>query len=357
MINKFYNVIVPRIDKSGPSMLSYDIAEKMCADGYLVNYYYLSDGGSCENIPFKCNKIKKFSFMDFFRISGIIHSHAFRPDLINGLLSLRKKNITLTTIPSYFYRDVIFDHPRWKTFLAWTLWKIALRKINIRACISLRMTRYYTRLISNTVFITADNFRLERNKLMNERSVTERVEKWVMEQHINGRHVMVFAAGLRPRKNILNLIDEVNKHKELALLILGDGPQRDIVLSKLEKFRDDEQFLYCGMVESPRELFKLCDFLVLPSHAEGVPNVVLEASSVGKPSLLSKIGIHCDLEKKGLAVTFNHWTFSDFVEKVNLTVMLNNESSKKHIVNTWNTYYSGEATMKVYKTAIEEARQ
>jgi glycosyltransferase involved in cell wall biosynthesis len=126
-------------------------------------------------------------------------------------------------------------------------------------------------------------------------------------------------------------------------------------LKRIADSNHDQQFFYCGTVESPREFFKLCDFLVLPSFAEGVPNVVLEAASVGTLSLLSKIGIHRDLESQGLAVTFNHLDFSDFIAKVRKASEYTSESSKGRIVSTWRTHFSGDKTLEVYKAAIQRA--
>lgn len=348
-----YNVIVPRLDRSGPSMLSYDIAERMKNRGYIVKYFYLNEGGSPDNIPFQCDGIKKFSIGDFFKISGVVHSHTLRPDIINAFLSVFARNRTITTIPSYFYRDVIYDYPRWKALLAWVLWRAAVSRIETRVCISDRMKRYYRRLIPGVRFTVAANFRLERDRPVGDVGKLLAVQRWVNEQRALSRFVLVYAAGFRPRKNVLRLIGEVACRSGLALLVIGDGPQKSSVLQEIAKNNSRSQFLYIGMVGSPRAFCRLCDALVLPSFAEGVPNIVLEASSVGTISIVSNIGIHRDLERCGIAVTFNHRSFSDFDDKIEVARRFVSRDQKINIIDAWERRFSGEESMRTYLSVIE----
>ena len=104
--------------------------------------------------------------------------------------------------------------------------------------------------------------------------------------------VALFVGRLHPQKG-LELIQQhfgglLEKSDRRRLLIVGDGPLR----SDLERWADE-----CGpdrvrVLPWQRDvvpLMKASRFLVLPSHYEGMPNVVLEAMAAGLPVVCSRV--------------------------------------------------------------------
>jgi glycosyltransferase involved in cell wall biosynthesis len=73
--------------------------------------------------------------------------------------------------------------------------------------------------------------------------------------------------------------------------------------------------MLAGQVIDPETYVARADLLVLPSHAEGLPLVILEAASLGVPSLLSDIAVHRELARMGLGKTFRRHDFRDFADK------------------------------------------
>src|SRR5690606_13452220 len=53
--------------------------------------------------------------------------------------------------------------------------------------------------------------------------------------------------------------------------------------------------IYHGSKDSPEDLLRAHDCLVLPSMSEGMPNVVLEAAACGLYLILSNIAVHQEL--------------------------------------------------------------
>lgn len=76
------------------------------------------------------------------------------------------------------------------------------------------------------------------------------------------------------------------------LIIMGDGPDRKSVQSKIEKLGIKEKVKITGWIYDERkisEIYSKCLFCVLPSRYEGFGLSVLESASFGKTSVISDI--------------------------------------------------------------------
>lgn len=88
----------------------------------------------------------------------------------------------------------------------------------------------------------------------------------------------------------------ITQHKTL-LVFVGDGPMRPSLEATVRQFRLQERVRFVGRrlyAEIP-EWIGAADLLCLPSHAEGCPNVVLEAFASGRPVVASAVGAVPDL--------------------------------------------------------------
>ena len=76
-----------------------------------------------------------------------------------------------------------------------------------------------------------------------------------------------------------------------CLLVAGslDVNGSPISYELLNKIRSHERILYLGFVNDVRLVLKLTSVLVLPSYREGFPNILLQAGSMGVPSIASNI--------------------------------------------------------------------
>jgi N-acetylgalactosamine-N,N'-diacetylbacillosaminyl-diphospho-undecaprenol 4-alpha-N-acetylgalactosaminyltransferase len=89
---------------------------------------------------------------------------------------------------------------------------------------------------------------------------------------------------LVPNKNFGMLI-EAFARSEIAgkLLILGDGPERDALARRIEALGLAGRVLMPGFSANPFPTLARAAFYVSPSNAEGFPNSLLEAMSLGLP--------------------------------------------------------------------------
>jgi glycosyltransferase involved in cell wall biosynthesis len=89
---------------------------------------------------------------------------------------------------------------------------------------------------------------------------------------------------LVPNKNFGMLIEAFARAGITGkLLILGDGPERDALTQQIEALGLKGRVVMPGFSANPFPTLARADFYVSPSNAEGFPNSLLEAMSVGLP--------------------------------------------------------------------------
>jgi glycosyltransferase involved in cell wall biosynthesis len=103
---------------------------------------------------------------------------------------------------------------------------------------------------------------------------------------------VVFAGRLIPEKNALSVVAAVALAAErlpgLRGIIFGDGPQRDAVLASIAALEQPALVRAPGFVasEEVHDTLRRAACLLLPSRREGYGLVVVEAASVGTPSIV-----------------------------------------------------------------------
>lgn len=116
--------------------------------------------------------------------------------------------------------------------------------------------------------------------------------------------ILVATAGrLSPEKNHLGLVDAATrvlaKIPNLYFVVFGEGFLR----SELEKAVVDagigHRFFLPGFRSDVRSILHEIDIFVLPSHTEGLPNVVLEAFACRKPVVATNVGGTPEVVRQG----------------------------------------------------------
>lgn len=120
---------------------------------------------------------------------------------------------------------------------------------------------------------------------------------------------LVLTAGVFDRrKNIGWLIEEWARHKgfttEASLLAVGPQSREDADGSFLASLRElagkNEGIVrIMGQVNDIERYYRAADAFILPSHSEGMPNVVLEAMASGVPCVASRVSGTLELVEEG----------------------------------------------------------
>jgi glycosyltransferase involved in cell wall biosynthesis len=107
-------------------------------------------------------------------------------------------------------------------------------------------------------------------------------------------HVFAAVARLSPEKNLAMLVDTFHalavERPDVALLIVGDGPQRAALQAQVARLDMASRVHFTGARTDMPRIYPAIDTLVLPSLTEGMPLVVLEAMAHAIPVIASAVG-------------------------------------------------------------------
>lgn len=107
---------------------------------------------------------------------------------------------------------------------------------------------------------------------------------------------MMFLGRLSPEKGITFLLDSIlelkRNQRTVELVIMGDGEDRPELEEYVKKNRLEDTVNFIGFVGQREIISQLNqgDILVLPSFAEGIPVVLMEAMAIGVPVIATHVG-------------------------------------------------------------------
>jgi glycosyltransferase involved in cell wall biosynthesis len=107
--------------------------------------------------------------------------------------------------------------------------------------------------------------------------------------------VLASVGSFEERKGQTVLLEAVKKLSEGALpnvhaMMVGEGPDEEMLKAKTHEMGLDGHVSFFPFTREPNYVFERIDILTLPSlYKEGLPNVLLEAMSMGLPVVSSKM--------------------------------------------------------------------
>jgi len=118
-----------------------------------------------------------------------------------------------------------------------------------------------------------------------------------------GRVLIATAGRLSPEKGQNFLLQAMPKmlasRSDVTLLVFGEGPKGERLRAAAKELGCAQHVRFPGFVEDFASLVRDVDVFVLPSLAEGLPNVLLEAMASSRPVVATKIGGIVDLVVDG----------------------------------------------------------
>jgi len=120
-----------------------------------------------------------------------------------------------------------------------------------------------------------------------------------------GRPVIGTAGRLVPVKGYDILLDAaktISEHRpDVVFVLAGDGPLRKELESKARSLGLQESCLFAGFRRDIVNLINIFDILVMSSHSEGIPIILLEAMGMGKPVVATAVGGITEVVETGVS--------------------------------------------------------
>lgn len=91
-------------------------------------------------------------------------------------------------------------------------------------------------------------------------------------------------------KGVDRAIDAMAKLPNCELHIIGDGPEQNKLKEQAQNLNVADRIKFWGWQENAISFYQAMDMLLLPSHTEGLPNVVLEAMVMQTPVASTDVG-------------------------------------------------------------------
>ncbi len=108
--------------------------------------------------------------------------------------------------------------------------------------------------------------------------------------------IILFVGNVQASKGCMELVQAFAKLRQrvprLKLVFVGAGPQQKALASECSSLGMAADVTFAGRLAHDQIVrwFGAADVFCLPSHAEGVPNVVLEAMACGTPVVATRVG-------------------------------------------------------------------
>lgn len=145
-----------------------------------------------------------------------------------------------------------------------------------------------------------------------------------------------------------------NNNLRMKILIIGEG-NRENELKEIVKTKDlDEIITFTGRISPIEDFFPALDVMLLPSFAEGLPTVVVEAQAAGIPVVMSdSITEEVDLGFNMLETATIETDISKWVEAIKKTqrVSVPNEKIREKVIKEKN--FSNETSAELYIDFLE----
>jgi len=175
-------------------------------------------------------------------------------------------------------------------------------------------------------------------QIINEGKLQILMQKWGI---CESDWVIGYTGRLVKDKGIIELVKAFDilkvRDKSYKLLLVGMFEERDALpIQVQEKIKNDPQIVWTDFINEDQEYFyAMMNVYVLMSYREGFPTGVLEAQSMGKPVITTKVTGCCDSILDNVTGIFVDNNATDLVQKINYIKIGNNEVSMGRKARNW----------------------
>ncbi|GAA3535815.1 glycosyltransferase family 4 protein [Zobellella aerophila] len=308
--------ILPSLANRGPIIFTRYLIEQLVKMISCVKVFYFDDIVEVD-FPCDCEKINfrdKINFSDY----DIVHSTMFRPDLyviMNKRLMNKVKCKSVSGLHNYILEDMVFSYGKLKGIAISLLWMFFLKHFNSRVYSSRNMAEHYRDKIGSLddVIIPYGISKVNYNA-----DIHLPHQKEIIKLKERG-YLIIGAVGLLIyRKGYHQLISALVELKEHALVLVGDGPEKENLKRQAEALGVAERVVFAGFYEHSSQYYQYIDIYCLCSYSEGFGLAMLEALSVRLPLVCSHLLIYDEYFSNENVAFFTPDKTDELVSAINL---------------------------------------
>jgi glycosyltransferase involved in cell wall biosynthesis len=185
-------------------------------------------------------------------------------------------------------------------------------------------TSWITNVVTKVSNFCATSFTANAQGVADDIIITENVERTKIKCITNGVDIPSGTSdcgGLNPTGIVVANLIHYKGHMDLLrvlpslhgrfhIVFVGEGPMREEIENEIQALGLSNIVSLLGFCEDPIDLLLKSQFLILPSHSEGMPNAILEAMACGLPVISTDVGGVKELisEEGGFIVKVNDRT-------------------------------------------------
>ncbi len=287
-------ILIPRIDKSGPVKGALALFNGLLKNNIKVTLLPLNKSQNVnDNNLYSKDLINERSFLSkIARLRNIrsklsksgkliIISYCFKPDLLIFLSGLNKHSIS--SLRGNLFENYYLDYGFFGKIFALFHYTISLTHSKI---VVLNSSMLNTLRLFEKKVLVIENF-IDEPVLDYNKNQTENLISFI------------FVGGLTKRKAIVELLDIARNLKDkkykFELHVLGDGPEMNNVLLKIDKLGLKDSVFLHGLVDNTFDYLVKSHVFVLPSYSEGTSRAAMEALYAGLPCVMRDVDSNSEL--------------------------------------------------------------
>jgi glycosyltransferase involved in cell wall biosynthesis len=261
-----------------------------------------------ENIPNICfhyipaNRKILFALYSMFTIIKvtlkfgieIFHSHGVDEGALNNVLKsvFRRRQLISLRTNWWIWLKVRKESEGYLNRLIYGFYLIIssllIRRADALMVTNTQLKRIVSRISEGTPVLIKQN--TVDPVLFNPTQITTNLKK----DFVDSKPIVMYIGRLLPHKGVEYLIEATSSakriHPDIVLILIGDGSHK-LLLEKLVKQKNlRKDVLFMGYQKNIAEWLSIADIFVLPSLTEGSSNVLLEAMSMSRPVIATRVG-------------------------------------------------------------------
>ncbi|MGO1699888.1 MAG: CDP-glycerol glycerophosphotransferase family protein [Canibacter sp.] len=230
---------------------------------------------------------RRFGDADF---DAVIEFDGYNPGRTRLLMLGSRAKRKIHVLHNDFFQEATKRFPKLKAAMR------TLTEADVIASVSVRVMHENIKFLE-TFGVSESNHMLLRNTL-NVQSILKQSHAPLSAEfidHFRGprKHIVV-SGRLSPEKNHFEFVEafaslDTGTRNSLDVLILGDGPLRSALQTKIAQHHLQKHISLAGFQGNPYPFVRAADAFFLPSNYEGQPIVLLEALTIATPVIATDI--------------------------------------------------------------------